>query len=80
MNIKIFAYLKEFFFMAFGVTALMLLVIICIALFFLPWLLAVYLDMQGASIANCFLLVVLMYAMYYVIGRSFGMIDDPRLY
>ena len=72
-------YLKEFFIIAFSMTALMLFAILCIALFFVPWFLAMYLEMQGASSLSCFLIVTLMYAIYYVFARSFGLIEDPEL-
>ena len=71
-------YLKEFFAIAFSITALMLFGILCISLFFAPWFLAIYLEMQGASSLNCFLIVILMYAIYYVFARSFGFIEGPE--
>tara|TARA_B100001989_G_C24377419_1_gene382528 strand:+ start:101 stop:334 length:234 start_codon:yes stop_codon:yes gene_type:complete len=76
----ILKYLKEFFVIAFSITALMLFVIFCIGLFFAPWLFAIYLEAEGASSFNCFLVVILMYAIYYVFARSFGFIEDSDLY
>ena len=76
----ILKYLKEFFVIAFSMAALMLFGIFCIALILMPWFLSMYLEMQGASVTNCFLLVILMYAIYYVVARSFGLIDDLKSY
>lgn len=73
-------YLKEFFAIVFGIAALILFGVICIGLFFAPWFLAMYLEIQGASNLNCFLIVILMYAIYYVFARSLGFIEDPELW
>tara|TARA_B100001287_G_C22567360_1_gene474549 strand:- start:233 stop:499 length:267 start_codon:yes stop_codon:yes gene_type:complete len=72
-------YLKEFFVIFFGTTALMLLAILCISLFIAPWFLAMFLETKGASSSICFLTVISMYASYYTVGRSFGLIDDPKI-
>ena len=69
-------YLKEFFLITFSMTVFMLFIILCIGLFFAPWLLGIYLETKGASSLSCFSTVILAYAVYYVFARSFGFIED----